>query len=295
MTTYGMNVLYPASDYPTIPVKIRLWDIGVTWNILNPADGVFNWAPLDAVIDAHPGVNFLMVLHGTPNWCALYNNTTGASWIGAKSNSPPTAYVHWDRFVTAIVTRYIGKIQAYQIWNEPQLLEFWDPWGEIAKLGTMTHRAYDIIKKINPTAKVVAAPVLPRSTSGGMTKAAAYLTQLQAQGWPVDVFDAHPYPLIGEGTAAWRDQVQAVKTGLKAKAAPVKPLWLTETNYNLGGGQLATKTMVQNYIQRTHEAAVALGVDRIYWYAWGVHTNPNLFGIRFVNGSAGTEALKVYL
>jgi len=62
----------------------------------------------------------------------------------------------------------------------------------------MTQRAYSTIKSINPDALVISSPMLPRASSGGMTKAQKYLDAIQSNGWNVDAFATHVYPNNGE-------------------------------------------------------------------------------------------------
>jgi hypothetical protein len=46
---------------------VRLHDGGVSWHVLNPAEGVYNWTLLDKILRAHPpGTFFVWTLHGTP-------------------------------------------------------------------------------------------------------------------------------------------------------------------------------------------------------------------------------------
>jgi len=58
----------------------------------------------------------------------------------------------------------------------------------------MTARAYSTIHSINPGAMVLSASMLPRASSGGMSKAQMYLDAIAANGWNVDAFATHIYP-----------------------------------------------------------------------------------------------------
>jgi hypothetical protein len=50
--------------------------------------------------------------------------------------------------------------------------------------------------------------------------------------------------------------------------------------------------MVRLYLRKTILICNELGIGRIYWYAYGIHSNPNIFGIIFNARSVGTEYLK---
>jgi hypothetical protein len=279
-------------DYwPAHDGYIRLWDLGVAWSNINPSEGRYDFSRLEEILSSHPGRNFSMTLAGTPQWAATNPAETGAAaWVGPASNSPPARMTDWDNFVYRTVLACAGRVSSFQIWNEPQLVDFWKPYTAIDKLGQMTLRARSIIKHYAPRASVVSAPCLPRASSGGMTRASKYLQTLKYYGWPVDVHTAHIYPEIGKATAAWRDYALAWKAELKRLSAPNCPLWITETNYNLLGGAL-TDAQIRQRIPATDTIADELGIRRVYWYAYGVHSNPAVLGIPFQATGQGTTTL----
>jgi len=295
MVTHGFTPLDPFAQMPGPMVgHLRLWDCRVTWRDLNPAPGVWDWTRLDAIValaEDRGIVDLCLVLGGTPQWAArVPNEAHAAPWIGPGSNSPPHTMSDWTEYVRRVVTRYAGRIQSYQCWNEPQLRDFWSPYGQINVLAQMTLLAHRMIRRVDPSARLVSAAVLPRQSSGGMRRASAYLTALRRLDWPVDVHSAHVYPMIGQGPAYWRDLVQAWKITLKALGAPKAPLWVTETNYNLMGGPLPARAVKRSVLLTDHYAD-RLGVARVYWYALGVHSDPRVLGVRFTPGSDGDTAL----
>lgn len=258
----------------------------MTWRDINPERGVFVWARLDDLVD---NGRCLLVLGSTPQWAAHKPDLAAAAWIGPGSSSRPENLDDWDAYVTAVVTRYKGRITAYQIWNEPQDKKFWESTATFPVLAEMTKRAYKIIKVIDPTARVVAPPVLPRPASGGMTRGILLLRALKNEGWPVDVFSLHAYPEHGMGAPRFDWMVQRVKEVLLSIGAPHCPLWVTELNYNLMEGALP-KRVIKPYMVATDRYARIQGVQRIYWYCWG-HSDPKVLGIPFFPDSKGTAVL----
>jgi len=199
----------------------------------------------------------------------------------------------WDDWVRAVVTRYQGRISAYQVWNEANLTTF--STGSPAQMAKLTKRAYDIIKGVDPAALVVAPSTGTRL--GGPFKRfyPAYLAQLKSMGWPVDVFTAHTYP-ASKGTPADRAALARQWIALlDAAGAPAKPLWDTENNFGLAGPgplnphQDITGVKAMNWTARTYLDSLRLGISRTYWYAWGPN-NP-LFGIQMNAGSPAAKAL----
>ena len=292
MTVHGIVVPRPEAGWPTGVQHLRIWDMGVTWRDVNPSMERWDWSRLDTII-AQANVagvrNFTYTLGMTPQWAARDPNAHGAPWIGPGSSSPPWDLGLWTEYVTLVATRYRGVIGSYQVWNEPQLKEFWSPDG-YAVLAEMTRLAYRAVKSVDPGAKVIAAPVLPRASSGGMKRAKKYLSALKSKGWPVDIWSAHFYPETDHTPGRWREYANEWTAALHALNAPKKPRWVTETNFNIFGPVLDATT-VDSYMKRVDRIADETHIHKVYWYCWN-HSDPNLFGIRFADGTQGARTLQ---
>lgn len=292
MTVHGLHVLDYAAPWPTVrPRAVRLWDCGVTWRHLHLAPDVIDWAPLDRAVDvarSNGASDLLYVIGATPQWAASDPQSPHAApWLGAGSNSPPASPGPFTAFVAALASRYAGRIGTYQVWNEPQLQDFWA--GDMTTLADLTRRAARIIRDRDPRARIASAPVLPRPSSGGMRRAKKYLAALAKAGWPIDIHTAHLYPEIGTGAQRWRWMVDEWADGLRSVKAPHLPRWVTETNMNLLGGPLPDPTQMLA-VTRIGRIARARGIARVYWYAWQ-HADPTLLGVPFTPDSPGTRAL----
>lgn len=290
----GLNIIYPEREFPTWQVPSwRLWDISVQWTHLNPRKGVWDFSRLDRMIELGKsrGVDsFLLVLGSTPRWAASDPNAPHAApWIGAGSNSAPADMQAWREYVIHTVHRYKGIITHYQVWNEPQLADFWWPIQDIDTLAAMTSEAKRLMTMLDPCAQLVAAPVIPRPSGGGMRRGSRYLRALKEYGWPVDVMSTHIYPEVGRGPDRFAWMLNKTRKGLRDVKAPRHaPLWITETNYNLLGGPIQPR-LVEPWLRETRE--ICEGVERVYWYAYGTHSNPQAFGIPFTHGSVGDRVL----
>ena len=197
-----------------------------------------------------------------------------------------------DAEVTEVATRYKGRINAYQIWNEANLKNFWN--GTPEEMAELTKRAYDIIKKIDPEALVVSASPSTRLT-GPFTKFfPAYLEALAAKDWPIDVVAIHTYPTADGDPVARGAAITAVQDYLAAAGAPDLPLWDTELNYGLAGPgpdkpkQDITGVDAAGWIVRTYIDDLRYGVERSYWYIWTQKPYP-LLGIQAYPGSDGEQ------
>ena len=266
--------------------------MGVTWRHINIAPNMYVWDRLDLIVEgllSHGATNLTYTFGGTPQWWAKDPNLPNfAPWLGPGSNSAPIDMTHWQAFVLAVADRYRGKIGSYELWNEPQLKDFWG-YDDYTVAAEMARIANNAIHSIDTSLKTLSGAVLPRTSSGGMTRGGKYLLALKDKNWPFDIHNAHIYPEIGTTPGKWRTYAEAWQAKLTTLGAPNRPKWVTETNYNLKGGALSDPGIV-DYMQRTDEICKDEGIFKVYWYCWN-HGDPNLLGIPFTTGSIGSATL----
>jgi hypothetical protein len=103
-------------------------------------------------------------------------------------------------FVYALVDRYKGRIQAYEIWNEPNLAREWgNKQPNAAEYVKMLEVAYKAAKKADPNALILSAGLSPTTASGAIaTPDVEFLKQMYAAG-AKDYFD-----LLGVHAAGYK-------------------------------------------------------------------------------------------
>jgi hypothetical protein len=274
--------------------SIRLWDNATSWANIETSKGVFNWTALDnSVANANKNgmTDILMVLAGTPAWATSQRNPTALP--APDASGIPANMADWDNWVRAVATRYKGKIKIYQPWNEANLSTFYT--GTPAQMADLTKRAYDIIKGIDPSATIV-APSTGTRLGGPFKKFyPAFLDELKALGWPVDVWAAHTYPASLGDTNDRQELANNWIDFLRAAGAPNLPLWDTENNYGLGGPgpqnpeQDIEGSQAANMTAITYLDALRLGISRVYMYQWGPYND--LWGIQYNAGAPGAIAM----
>jgi len=164
-TALGMHVpqisngVAPTVNYGTL----RLWDSGVAWGQVEQKKGKYWWNGLDAAIQNanQQGAQIMYVLGSTPKWAA--SNTKQGTYPNKGAASNPKSIKDWKNWVTAVVKRHGNSIESYQIWNEANLTTFWQ--GTPKQMAQLTKEAFKIIRKNDPTAKVVAAKRAARRTA----------------------------------------------------------------------------------------------------------------------------------
>jgi len=289
-TAYGMHVPGIAQgSAPTVEYgAIRLWDSGVAWGQVEQKKNYYWWVGLDQAIGNANAQNakITYVLGSTPTWAA--SNTKQGTYPNKGAASMPSMDV-WKAWVTAVTTRYADSIESYQIWNEANLTTFWQ--GTPEQMAKLTQAAAKIIRKNDPTAKIVSASSTVRLQSAYKKFFPKYLKALKNQGWPIDAVSVHLYP-SGTGSPADRAAyIEQVKADMKKAKVPAnKELWDTEINYGIAGPGSTPHTDVDGsqaaaWVAQTYMDDLRLGVARAYWYLWA--PNVGLVGLQMSPGTPG--------
>ena len=127
----------------------------IAWRDIEGAGkGVYDWEKLDRVIEQvnEKGLNLIARVDLQPEWAG-----GGYPEIG-----PPDNYQDFADFLTALASRYQGRIKAYQIWNEPNLAREWgNRPPNPAEYTALLRLSYQTIKAIEPDALIITAGLAP--------------------------------------------------------------------------------------------------------------------------------------
>ena len=278
---FGLHIA-PGASAPPFPYGyVRLWDAGVGWSAIEPRRGVLRWDGLDEEVTAarSAGAKVVYVFGPTP------------AWAGDLSTDPPRDIADFRRFVDAIVARYGSGIDAYEIWNEPNLQTFYT--GSVADLVEMTSTVREAVRSHGSPSRILAASTTTRLGPSFYNFGVTYFRALGKAGWPVDGFAFHSYPPASGGPADRVGGISLFRGMLMLAKAPDLPIYETEVNYGLGGLQEVTRpvfgTTAQGYLAQTFIEGVRYGVTSIDWYAWTAKPYP-LLGVQLDPTAVGNLA-----
>jgi hypothetical protein len=119
---------------------------------------IFDWTKTDRVMDQIDsyGLHVIARVGAQPEWAGGDYPEIG----------PPDDYQDFANFLTALATRYKGRIDAYQIWNEPNLAREWaNRPPNPADYSRLLKTAYQAIKAVDPSAYVISAGLAPTTRS----------------------------------------------------------------------------------------------------------------------------------
>jgi hypothetical protein len=264
-TYFGLHIHNAATKTPWPNVSVpawRLWDSHVSWNDLEPSKGQWRFETLDryvALAEQH-NAQILLTFGYTPKWASARPEEKSASQPGFAAE--PRNLEDWQMFVRTVTQRYKGRIQAYELWNEPSLKQFWS--GNTDQMLVLTREASQIIRSVDPRAIVVS----PSATGSGGTK---WLSEFLSKGGGqyVDVIGYHFY-VTPNSPETMVPLIQMVQQIMADHGAAGKPLWNTESGWS-GPKPFPSDDLGAAYLARAYILNWAAGVQRFYWYAWDNH------------------------
>lgn len=247
------------------------------------AKGVLNggWlAQIDYAVNkaTSAGIQVLMpISDGVPYWAsadpAKYTDGSGKHW---NKFWRPANMADYADFVRAMVNRYkVLGVHTYEVWNEPNLANFWPSGPSATEYTAMLAAAYPAIKSADPSATVLL---------GGLSKNDYnYLGQLYSAG-AKNYFDAvavHPYTGKSDPTWCWNEGsttkkaidafcgIEEVRNVMVANGDSAKKLWLTEFGWSTYTGTYGVSEAVQaDFLTKAFDKIRASYpyVQAAFWY-----------------------------
>jgi hypothetical protein len=153
---------------------------------------------------------------------------------------PPTNPQDYANFLARLVSYAGPRVQYWEIWDEPNLTEFW-PNPDPAAYTRLVQAAYPAIKTANPGATVLAGALAPVDGGYGGIDTPIFLEGMYAAGIGGD-FDAlsfHPYTMGHPPTSddpqwpmfSFTTAVPTLHAIMRAAGDP-RSLWLTEGGWS---------------------------------------------------------------
>ncbi len=267
---FGLHIHNPRDNWPEIPWgSIRLWDSGVSWKQMAPSRGTLDFSTLDEHVKLMRAARkeIVMVLGVTPRWAASDINAPGN--YGPGSASPPKDLKVWGAYVKALAERYKGKIDKWEIWNEPNVVLFWG--AEPEAMLPLAKEAYTQLKAVD-SRNIVLTPGIAVRTENSPLWLDEYLAA--GGGQYADVIAAHFYVRPGQRPEHLRPSIDRIR-GIMAKYGQAdKPLWNTESGFGRRTplpAEVYVEPLASAYVVRALAIFAGHQVERVHWYAWDDH------------------------
>lgn len=200
--------------------------IDFVWALVEQDRDRYEWGRYDRLLDEAEarGLRVFATLQGTPQWA-----TSGSLFSGVPDDPGD-----WQEFCYRSASRYRGRIDAWGLWNEPNLERFWE--------GTRSQYVDDVlipgalaIRAADPDAEIAAADLAHLSSADWED----WLERvIRDAGSLIDVVAHHSYP-SGRGYWEVTDDLHdgpeypweppPVRDVLSDNGWFDRPFWLTET------------------------------------------------------------------
>lgn len=236
------------ADAPKVAQANLEWvRITIPWRAVQPNSSTWSWGSIDNRVNSHfsRGRRILAILSTAPQWAG--SNAHGTRPVGTVQNTSL-----WEEFVRRVAIRYAGKIDAYEIWNEPDFIDHedgvgWDGplfnegGGALPYYALYVQKASQRIRANAPGTLVVA----PATRSRAEPRTNSVFTSLQQYGTAahMDVVSFHANATTSDSSNTVWSRIESYFTRIRNRnpANQNKPVWITEfgwaTAQNGEGGQ----------------------------------------------------------
>jgi hypothetical protein len=250
------------------------------------------WSAYDIVANAIAAHHLkgLGIILFTPQWARAASCSGGAK-------CPPANPAQYATFAAQVAARYKGKVDAWEVWNEPNNYDFWATKTDCAAYTQLLKATYPAIKQANAGAIVVTGGLAVEATDNNNISQTDFLNCIYKNGGQ-GYFDAvgdHPYtfPALPSSSmsnpwAVMSETVSNLRSIMVQNGDSDKKIWITEfgapTNgpdshwYVSEGAQAAMVTDAMD-LYKTYSWAGPL-----FWYTLkdassDTSTNENFFGL----------------
>jgi hypothetical protein len=213
----------------------------VDWANIEPTQGQWDWTQTDSEYQqmVAAGLQPEIVVFTAPCWARPSTSCTDPSQTGP----PDSQYdADWAQFLKDVVARYPEAL-AIEVWNEPNLNQYWLPLANAGRYEQILQEAYSAVKSVDPSMTVISAgmllaPLVSEDTLllGGegdveylttlfTLGAAKYMDGLGLHLYPSDYLGLTPETWDPNAMTTWIGNVQTV---LGLEGIPNEPLYITE-------------------------------------------------------------------
>jgi hypothetical protein len=246
---FGMNLYVTGLERPKAEKYAMLdaaEDLGVQWsreemswaNLEPHGEGNFNYEPYDFWINelVKRGIHVIGSLQTTPSWASGVPQGSPDWYWHAPGNPQDFA-----DFAAEMAAHYRGKIDVWEIWNEPDVeITFRCDCDRAERYARMLELSYNAIKRANPNAIVLIGGLsIHDRNNGGM----AFLDSVVARSGGklnFDVLSIHPYmpdrePENTDPNTVVQNfpyRLDMSYKWLQAHNAANKEIWITENGYS---------------------------------------------------------------
>ncbi len=227
--------------------------IKATWNDLQPQQGVYSFTGADKQVQwaEDYGLMNLLLTGGNPKWLKLPEGQ------GTDLNL-------YSQHMAKVANHFKNRGYIYDIWNEPDLSS-WK--GTPAEFGIMSEQICAVIKKQDPTAKVLFGGTSGVDFHSGLNNFIFPALKAIDNRFPFDGLNVHPYcrPKSFSDLNV-REKLLKIKDWM-AINAPEKPIYIGEIGWTTSTDHMGISEELQAaYLAQLYIVGLSVEAKKIIWY-----------------------------
>ena len=264
-------------DFPFIDELGVVWQRRTCrWSSLEPKPGEWDFSDWDSYVEIskNAGKKLLAILAYDTPW--VYEEENARRRISARE------LPLFLNYVETVARRYRGKIDAYEIWNEPNMMQWY---GSDEEFITMTRAAIKTIRSVDPDVTILAGSFwrVPKGFIRKMARAGVFDE--------AGALSFHPYAVSPKRSVELCDSL----TEVLAEENFSGEIWITEVGYPTRGWfpTRVSEEEFPSHIVKTLAPLAARNIRALLWYELFDARNPGeytrtfnseeFFGIAYPN------------
>ena len=245
--------------------------VDLSWSRVQHTRGAWDWADTDRVfrVAREVGLRVLAVLDYEPRWAVRHDAS------GQRLSVSPQAFA---AFADRASRRYADQVGSWEIWNEPNLEQFWGRAPDADAYAQLVEATAKRIRLRDPRARIVVGALAPATDAadGSEVSPETFLERFYAAGVPrhlYDVVSVHPYsyPALPSEQQQWNTfhRLEGLHALMGLHGDGSKQLWLTEYGAPTGtSGRAVSPQRQAEMVVGALRASRRLGfVGAIFYYA----------------------------
>ena len=235
----------------------RLTRVPIIWSQIQPKPDKWDFSAMDAFLDAAEkhGMKVVLVL-------GFDNDAVEQSPVGAARNGyiVPSDFPLFREYIERSVRRYKDRAYAWEIWNEPDIVQFWG--GTMDEFFALARCAAEAVRHADPKACLLGTAMTSLAGVYGVDG----IERLHASG-ALDQVD-HPvmHTYISDPRGYYGEFLRVRNAA--AKYGHSGSIWITELGITNGGvypWRVPTDCGAEHVI-KAYAIAAAMGVDVLMWH-----------------------------
>ncbi len=238
---------------------VQSFRVDFTWSDFQPAPGQWNFACRNGYVATAKKYGKRVVAILDYDNAAVEEDPAGKARTGYIA---PADLPKFMEYVHQVVTHFSGSVDAWEIWNEPDISRFWD--GPMEEFYALARQTADAIRIADPAACIVG----PACTGPLGTLMAPAIEGLHASRALLDVQHPSGHLYTTHPRHYYAEFMRLI--GMARRYAHPGTIWLTELGAPDGGYYpwCADSASLAEYVIKAYTIATSLGIERVFWYCF---------------------------